>query len=127
METITVTPQTLAKLTKVAQARASSVEILAEQVIRDFLQAEAEQKMAQEVEAFRILHPQLLTKYPHQFVAIHHGALIDHDTDQLALYLRLEEAYPDETVFIRQVLPEIEQTYTIHSTRFVRDEQNLQL
>jgi hypothetical protein len=77
--------------------------------------------MAREIEAFRAMHGQLLAQYPNQYVAVHQGQLVDHDVDQLALFLRVDQQYPNEVVRIRQVLSEVDPVYTAHSTRFSRD------
>jgi len=80
-----------------------------------------QQKMAQEIESFRQMHARLWEKYPYQFVAIYQGKLIDHDQEQHAILLRIDKQYSDQVVLIRQVRPEIEPVYTIHSTRFVNE------
>jgi hypothetical protein len=121
MTKLAVSTKTFSQLTKVAQEKELDVEVLAEQVIGQFLQADAEQKMAREIEAFRAMHSRLLSQYPNQYVAIYQGQLVDHDADQLALFLRVDQQYPNEVVLIRQVLPEVDPVYTIHSTRFSRD------
>lgn len=120
MAELAVSAETFKRLTKVAQEKESTVEVLVEQVIRQFLQAETERKMAQEIEAFQTMHAQLLAQYPNHYVAIYQGQLVDHDTDQLGLFLRIDEQYPNEVVLIRQVLPKVDPVYTIHSTRFDR-------
>jgi hypothetical protein len=121
MAELPVSAETFKQLTKVAQEKESTAEALAEQVIRQFLEVETERKMAQEVEAFQVMHAQLLAQYPNHYVAIHQGQLVDHDPDQLALFLRIDERFADEVVLIRQVLPEVDPIYTIHSTRFEHD------
>ncbi len=118
MTALVLNTEIFRQLNKVAQEKESTVEALGEEVIRQFLQAEAEQKMAVEIEAFQTLHPDLLTQYPDHFVAIYQGQLVDQDTDQLALLLRIEAQYPNEVVLIRLVLPEVDPIYTIHSTRY---------
>lgn len=56
--------------------------------------------VAREREAFLALHPTLLLQYPNEYVAIHHGQLVDHDEDGLALTLRVYQRFPDEFVWI---------------------------
>jgi len=121
MTKLAISTKTFSQLTKVAQEKELAVEALVEQVLGQFLHTEAEQKMAQEIEAFRVMHSQLLAQYPNQYVAIYQGQLVDYDANQLALFLRVDKQYPNEVVLIRQVLPEIDPVYTVHSTRFSRD------
>jgi hypothetical protein len=121
MTKLAVSTKTFSQLTKVAQEKELTVETLVEHVITQFLQIEAEQKMGREIEAFRAMHGQLLAQHPNQYVAIYRGQLVDHDADQLTLFLRVDQQYPNEVVLIRQVLPEVDPAYTVHSTRFSRD------
>ncbi len=77
--------------------------------------------MQHEVDAFRAMRIDLLAKYANQYVAIYQGRVIDHDSDQLDLFLRIDKQYPDDPVLIRQVRSEVETVYTVRSPRFVRD------
>lgn len=117
MMTVTVRDQVARQLSKVASEQALSPEALVEKAIRDLLRGEADRILTREMDAFRVLHPTLLQQYPKQYVGIRHGQLIDHDADQLALYLRLDEQYPDEVILIKQVCPSIEEVYTIRSVQ----------
>jgi hypothetical protein len=48
-------------------------------------------------------------------VAIHQGKLVDHDSDQLALYQRVDRRYRNTPVLIKQVLANPEEEYTFRS------------
>jgi len=117
MLTITLNDQTASQVTKMAEAQSTSPEEIIEKAIRDLLHAEASRILARETAVFRTLHAQLLQKYPGEYVALHQGQMIDHDPDQLALYLRVDEQYPDEVILIKQVCSEIEEIYNIRSPR----------
>ncbi|MFN8489181.1 MAG: DUF5678 domain-containing protein [Caldilineaceae bacterium] len=119
MLTITLKDQTASQLTKLAAAQSTSPEDLIEKAIRDLLHAEASRILTRETQIFRAMHEQLLNRYAGEYVALHHGQLIDHDVDQLALYLRVDELYPDEIILIKQVCPEVEEVYTIRSPRLI--------
>ncbi|MDM8521273.1 hypothetical protein QUF64_14605 [Anaerolineales bacterium HSG6] len=116
---------TFNQLQKVAGEKGHTVEALVEEVIQQYLQREAEQKMASEMETFRRLHPKLWVKYPRDYVAIYQGKLVDHDSDRLKLWLRLEQNYPHKVVLLRQVMPNVERVYQVRSPRLIRHEQNL--
>ena len=64
------------------------------------------------------MHAELRNRYPDQYVAVYRGKVVDHDPDQLALFRRVEERYPDVPVLIRQVAPEQEEVYTFRSPRW---------
>lgn len=82
-----------------------------------FPRTETRLAIRQEAEAFGRLHPELLVTLPGAFVAVHQGRVVDHDADQMALFLRVEAAYGRQPVLIRQVRPEVEQTVTVYSPR----------
>ena len=62
-----------------------------------------DEKPTPEMAAYIAMHPMLKEQYFGQYVAIYQGKLIDHDTDRKALYLRIDEKYPDEFVWISPV------------------------
>lgn len=109
------------QLQQLAEQRATSVDSLAAEAIRAFLRAEAEQVLEWEAHAFAEMHVELSAKFPGQYVALDRGQVIDHDSDQATLYLRVTSQYPDDIVLIRQVRPEMEMTYTILSPRLVHE------
>ncbi len=94
MAELVVSAETFAQFTKVAIEKKSTVEALAEQVIHQFLQNEAEQKMQKEIKAFGAMHAELLRRYANQYVAIYQGQVVDHDPEQLPLFLRVDQLYP---------------------------------
>jgi len=75
--------------------------------------------MDREEAAYHRLHPSLLEKYPGQYAAIYGGELVDHDKDQVELYLRVKARYSGKFVWIAPVRPEPEETYAVRSPRFV--------
>lgn len=117
MAELVVSAGTLSQLERVADAKGTTAEELAEQAIHQFLRDEARRMMQRESAAFRRMHPDLLANYPNEFVALYQEKLVDHDPDQLALFRRVEKQYPDVPVLIKQVLPEIEEVYTVRSPR----------
>ena len=117
MTELAIRPQTLVRLETVANEKGATVEDLAEQAIHQYLREEARHKMRQENRAFRLMHAELLDKYAGEYVAVYQGQVVDHDPDQLALFLRIDKQYPDTPVFIAQVLSESEEIYTFRSPR----------
>jgi hypothetical protein len=49
---------------------------------------------------------------------VYGGQVVDYDGEQLALYLRVRQHYPDEIVLIRQVRPEMERIWTMRTPKF---------
>lgn len=122
--TLTIPDDVYRRAQRIAQSgRRNVADVLVESIVlaENEPRPEAERQAAVDGEeaAFRRLHPALWQKYPGQYVAIYGGELVDHDEDQVALYLRVKERYPDEFVWIAPVRPQPEEEYAIHSPRFV--------
>jgi hypothetical protein len=75
--------------------------------------------VAQEEAAFYRLHPELWQTYPGQYVAIHNEEVVDHDADQVALYLRIKARYPGQFVWIAPVKETAVEEYVVRSPRSV--------
>lgn len=75
--------------------------------------------MLSEVEAYHRLHPELLARYPGQYVAIYHGQLIDRDEDPAALIERTEAKWPGRVIPRRKVESVPESVLAIRSPRML--------
>ncbi|MEM7534858.1 MAG: DUF5678 domain-containing protein [Chloroflexota bacterium] len=80
--------------------------------------------MWREEMAYRRLHPSLLDTYLGQYVAIYDEQLIDHDMDELELYLRVRKQFGDEFVLMTQVEDEAEAVYTFRSPKLASVNDN---
>jgi len=121
MAELVVSVETATQLRKMADETGRTAEELAEQAIRQFLRDESRRAMQRESDAFRAMHPDLLLHYPNEYVAIFQQKIVDHDVDQLNLFKRIEQQYPDIPVLIKQVLPEPDEVYTIRSPKLDRE------
>ncbi|MEZ4726003.1 MAG: hypothetical protein R3E79_02590 [Caldilineaceae bacterium] len=81
------------------------------------LESTVDTAMGREKQAYLRLHKQLWEQYADHYVAISGGQLVDHDTDKVALYTRIEQRYPNQFVLMRRVEAAPERTYTFHSLR----------
>ena len=79
-------------------------------------------EMEREEAAFRAMHKELLLKYQNEYVAIHHGKVVDHGEDFGEIVGRIDDAYPDEIVFISKVSLEPERTLRFRSPRLVKNQ-----
>ncbi|MEZ4706583.1 MAG: hypothetical protein R3A44_05220 [Caldilineaceae bacterium] len=59
--------------------------------------------MEQNVAAYKAMHDTLVGRYLGQFVAICHGKLVDHDSDPVALLMRVRTDYPNQVVLRQRV------------------------
>lgn len=71
-----------------------------------------------EMQAYLAMHPWLKEHYLGKHVAIYHGQLVDVDEDFDALFDRIDQAYPNQFVWISKVGEEPIETFTIRSPRF---------
>jgi hypothetical protein len=78
--------------------------------------------MEQEQAAFRQMLPELLRQYKDQYVAICRGEVIDHDSNQVALVVRLDQTHPDDVVLVKLVTDKPDRVLRMPSPRLIRDE-----
>lgn len=78
--------------------------------------------MLRETAAFVRMHPELVTTYLNQYVAVTGGELVDHDVDIVALADRVEARFPEQVVLIRRVEVEADRILRFRSPRFIADE-----
>ena len=114
---LAVPEQTVNSLNQVASTLGESAEVLADKAITQYLRQVAERKIEREETYYRAQHPQLLARYAGQYVAMHQGKVIDVDTDELSLFLRIRQAYPLVGILIKQVSVSVEEVWTIRSPR----------
>ncbi len=119
--TVTLTRETADGLHQAATQLGVSSTELAERAIRQYLRQESEKKVEQEETAYRQQHPQLLEQFVGQYIAMHKGDVIDHDADELRLYLRVRQQYPSTGVLIKHVSPRLETVWQIRSPKLEYD------
>ena len=82
---------------------------------------ETDAEVDAEEQAFRDLHPFLVQQYPGAYVAIAGGRLVDHDADQVVLYRRVRQDYPERFVLIARVQAAPEEVYSFRPPRYIRE------
>jgi len=97
----------------------SEIAEVTNEAIVDDPDAIADEALIRERAAFTTLHPTLLTQYPGEYVAIHNGALVDHDKDGLTLSLRVHQRFPDEFVWIAPLKAQALEEWVVRSPRFM--------
>ncbi len=78
-----------------------------------------EMTVAREEAAFYRMHADLWQKYPGEYVAVYNEEVVDHDADQVALYLRVKACYLGQFVWIAPVRETAVEEYVMCSPRFV--------
>lgn len=93
MKTLAVQkPALVESLQQLATMQNTTADILLDTAVREFLDKWSSQKIQAESTAFTQLHPQLVTKYLGAYVAIHDGAVVDHDVELRPLHLRIRQS-----------------------------------
>lgn len=124
----------LARLHQTARQEGLTLPLLFEQMLDAYLRSRQQLKirnavdaantepfdpMEREIKAFQQLHTSLWAHYPNQYIAIYQGKLVDHDADKLALFERIEEAYPNEFVLMRPVQEQPAREFHFRSPRYI--------
>lgn len=115
--TIAIPEETVLSLKQIATDTGKSAEALADQAIQQFVRDVAERKIQQEEIHYRTQHAQLLLQYAGMYIAMHRGEVVDVDTDELALFLRVRKTYPSMGILIKQVQQDPEEVWTMRSPR----------
>jgi hypothetical protein len=81
-------------LQQVAAERGKPLELVMNDLVRQYLREARREVIRQEVQHYQALHADLKAKYLGQHVAIHEGRLVDHDTDPMSLTHRRPQTSP---------------------------------
>jgi hypothetical protein len=106
------------------RTRRAVADVLLETITRSFAPLPIDDNrpaMNRNVEAFTVLHAELVKQYLGQCVAIHEGELVDHDADPVALLHRIRTRFPDQVVLRRKVEPLPEREIRIRHPRIESD------
>lgn len=108
MTTIALKPELLATLEQSAINNSRSVSDLVNEAVERYLREQRRNQLQQEIEAYKVLHAQLVQDHLDDWVAIYKGQLVDHATDGSALHQRVRQKYGHAAVLIREVQAQAE-------------------
>ncbi len=125
--------QTAEKLQRVAERQGVDATQLLVQLVENYLTddlslaeaaletlwSEQQQKINQEQQQYEAQHPALLKSYSGEYIAMHQGAVVDHDGDSVVLRRRVRARFGDTPVLITPVLAEMRQIITVRSPRLL--------
>lgn len=100
-------PTLLDTIEQAAQSQNLSTDEILDKAVWEYLDRWASQKIRSEQDAFAKLHTNLVTTYFGEYVAIHDGALVDHDQDHRTLHLRIRQKFGRMPILLRQVTEDI--------------------
>ena len=103
------------KLHKVAEQRQTDILHLLDQVMENYLAQDSLAQIEVEQRAYEAQHAELSTRYTGEYIAMHRGQVIDHDSDRVALSRRVRASYGNAPILITPVLAEARQTIRVRS------------
>jgi glutamyl-tRNA reductase len=96
-------PELAEEINYFAEVEATPADRFVEKAVQTFLDQLKQEKIRRESEAFERQLPDLLQKYPDQYVAMHEGRVIASDPDLRQLHLRVFDQLKHTPVLLRQV------------------------
>jgi len=120
VEAIVLKPDLQESLERDAIRESRTVSDLVNEAVARYLREREQAKLERETAAYEHMHHDLARDYLGQWVAVHDGALVDHDTDVSALSQRLRQRYGRTSILIRQVREEPSDDLRVRSPRLVR-------
>lgn len=88
-----------------------------ETAVQAYLDQMDREKIHEETEAFWAMQAELVARYPGEYVAVHQGQVVDHDTDVVQLERRVAQAWGEVAVLIAPVNGEPGRDFTTVSFR----------
>lgn len=120
--TLALQPALWEQLQQTADEQKTNVLELVETAIQTYLRQIEREQIEAEAEAYQKLHPTLTQKYLGEYVAVHHGQMIDHDTDFQRLHERIRKRFGRRPVLLRRVETEPERTLVFRSPSVERSQ-----
>lgn len=130
---VSLPEQTAEKLQQAAASRGMDSTQLLVQLVEEYLadqapperrpespaQAEQQRKIEREQRHYEAQHAELLALYHGQYIAMHDGKVVDHDSDRVALRRRIRDRYGAIAILITPVEEEPLQTIMVRSPKLV--------
>jgi predicted transcriptional regulator len=120
MTTITLKSDLTRQIEQLAGTQQTEQELFIDKAVRQYIAQLRQEKIRAESLAFDAQVETLASQYPNQYVAMHHGEVIDHDPDIRALHLRIFARMGHTPVLLKKVNPTPQQELTFRSPRFER-------
>ncbi len=118
METISIDPAVAEQILHLVDYSKTDVEVIVDRALRTYLAQSRHKKIRMETNAFERQREALLVKYAGQYVAIHEGRVLDHDSDLRTLHLRVFKQLGHTPVLLKRVTQESERDLVFRSPHF---------
>jgi len=118
MQTVTLKPDVAEQIEHLVASSepGADPETIVDRALRVYLNTLRREKIEAETKAFE-QQKDALTKYRGEYVAVHNGNIVDHDSDLRTLHLRVFERFGHTPVLLKQVTTEPEQDLIFRSPK----------
>lgn len=103
MPTMTIEPALYQRMMQTANTQDVTLEDVLQEALQHYFWDLDRQKIRDEAKQYRQNHAQLKETFLGQFVALHEGQVVDHDTEFMPLYQRVRGKFAPVAVMITQV------------------------
>lgn len=121
MTTVTLNPDLVQQIENLSSKKLVDTQSFVEKAVQAYLVQIRREKIRIETEAFEAQYETLQANYAGQYVAVHQGVVIDHDSDIRSLHLRVYEQVGRTPVLLKQVKDEPERELVFRSPRLERN------
>jgi predicted transcriptional regulator len=121
MKTIILDPDLVQQIENLADNDDNDAQAFVEKAVRAYLIQVQREKIRAETVAFNAQREELRAMYRGQYVAIHQGKVIDHDSDLRTLQLRVYEQLGHTPVLLKRVTDDPERELIFRSPRLERN------
>ncbi|MGB0386338.1 MAG: hypothetical protein ACPGWR_16125 [Ardenticatenaceae bacterium] len=119
MLTVTLKTNLADQVVDYATANRLTPEVFVKKAVQSYLIQCRREKIRAETEAFEQQQDMLLAQFPEQYVAVHEGQVIDHDSDLRTLQIRVFASLGRVPVLLKKVTTKPERDLVFRSTRLV--------
>lgn len=121
MPTVVIEPELYKRVEQAAREHNTSTNEILSQATRQYLWELNRRKISEESKIYRQQYPQLKAKYLGQYIAMHDGQVVEHDTDFSSLRQRVRQRFGKTPVMITMVEDTAEPTLIRRGFRMGND------
>jgi Arc/MetJ family transcription regulator len=114
---LVIEPQLYSRLEQAADAHKIGVDRILTDALRRYLWELDRRRISEESQRYQQRHAELKTQYLGQYIAMHVGQVVDHDSDSVALRQRVRQQFRNTPVMIILVEEDAERPVTRHGFR----------
>jgi hypothetical protein len=120
MITVPIREDLFEPIQQIARQERVTIEVLVDEWLTRQLALAREQKIKEEAVRFQEKHPELLTHFAGEYIAMQNGDVLDHGTNLRQLHMRIKKHYKNAPVLFTQVTENPKPVYNMRSPHLVR-------